>query len=467
MDSFDLIVIGSGPGGYVAAIRAAQLGLRTAVVEKDATLGGTCLNVGCIPSKVLLESSEVFHLVRTRLGEHGVKLSGEAQLDLPTLLQRKERIVGELTSGVAQLLKKNKVAVLHGRGSLAAADRVRVELADGGSSEIGGRAILLATGSVPIELPFLRFDGKRVIDSTGALSLTQVPPRLVVIGAGAVGLELGSVWRRLGAEVTVVEMMPQIAPFADAQMARTLQRALKEQGLDIRVKTQLSGARVDADGVTLTLKGAKDEVTELDCDVVLVSVGRKPYHEGLNLQGVGVELDARGKVRVDGELRTNLPGIFAIGDLVDGPMLAHKAEDEGVAVAERLAGKPGHVNYEVIPNIIYTAPELAAVGLTEEQVKERGIEPRVGRFLFRANGRAKSLGEEEGMVKLIADAQTDRLLGAHIVGPRASELIAELVLAMEFRASAEDVARTVHAHPTLSEVVREAALAVGGRAIHG
>jgi dihydrolipoamide dehydrogenase len=467
MDSFDLVVIGSGPGGYVAAIRAAQLGLRAALVEKDATLGGTCLNVGCIPSKAMLESSELYHLARSRLGEHGVKLAGEVQLDLPTMLARKDRIVGELTSGVAQLTKKNKVTVLRGRGSLAAVDRVRVQPLEGEASEVGARAVLLATGSVPVQLPFLPFDGKRVIDSTGALSLTEVPGRLVVIGAGAVGLELGSVWRRLGAKVTVVEMMPQITPFADTQMARTLQRSLKEQGLDIRLKTQVSAARVEASGVTLTLKGAKDEQSELACDVVLVAVGRKPYHEGLNLEAVGVELDPRGRVKVDAELRTSAPTIHAIGDVVEGPMLAHKASEEGVTVAERLAGQAAHVNYEAIPSVVYTAPELAQVGLTEEQVKERGIEPRIGRFLFRPNGRAKSLGEEEGTVKLIADAQTDRLLGAHIVGPRASELIAELVLALEFKASAEDVARTSHAHPTLSEVVKEAALAVAGRAIHG
>jgi dihydrolipoamide dehydrogenase len=475
MDSFDLVVIGSGPGGYVAAIRAAQLGLRTALVEKDAALGGTCLNVGCIPSKAMLESSELYHLARARLGEHGVKVAGDVQLDLPTMLARKERIVGELTSGVAQLMKKNKVTVLRGRGSLAAADRVKVQPSESGEgsgakgepSEVGARAVILATGSVPVQLPFLPFDGKRVIDSTGALALTEVPGHLVVIGAGAVGLELGSVWRRLGAKVTVVEMMPQITPFADTQMARTLQRSLKEQGLDIQLKTQVSAARVEANGVTLTLKDAKDQQSELGCDVVLVAVGRKPYHEGLGLESAGVELDPRGRVKVDAELRTSVPTIYAIGDLIEGPMLAHKASEEGVAVAERLAGQAAHVSYEAIPSVVYTAPELAQVGLTEEQVKERGLEPRIGRFLFRPNGRAKSLGEEEGTVKLIADAQTDRLLGAHIVGPRASELIGELVLALEFKASAEDVARTSHAHPTLSEVVKEAALAVAGRAIHG
>lgn len=465
MDTFDLTVIGAGVGGYVAAIRASQLGLRAALVEKETTLGGTCLNVGCIPSKAMLESSELYHLARTRMADHGVKLA-DVQLDLPAMLRRKERIVGELTSGVAQLMKKNKVTVLHGRGSLSATDRVRVEPAQGTPVEIGARAILLATGSVPMALPFLPFDGKRVLTSTDALSLTEVPGHLVVVGAGAVGLELGSVWRRLGATVTILEMMPQIAPYSDTQMARTLQRALKEQGLDIRLKTRVSAARVEESGVTLTLEGANNEQSELRCDQVLVAVGRRPFHEGLNLEAVGVTLDERGRIKVDDELRTSVPGIYAVGDVTAGPMLAHKAEEEGVAVAERLAGQPGHVSYQSIPNVIYTSPELASAGLTEEQVKERGLEPRVGRFLFRPNGRAKALGEQEGMVKLIADAHTDRLLGAHVVGSRASELIAELVLALEFKASSEDVARTCHAHPTLSEVVKEAALAVAGRAIH-
>jgi dihydrolipoamide dehydrogenase len=315
-------------------------------------------------------------------------------------------------------------------------------------------------------LPFLPFDGRQVVDSTAALSFDRVPEKLAVVGAGAVGLELGSVWARLGAAVTVIEMMPQIVPFADTQMAKTLQRSLKQQGLDIRLKTQVEAAQVGEGGVTLTLKSAKGETEELRCEKVLVAVGRRPCTEGLGLERTGVTVDAKGRVPVDGDLRTNLPGIYAIGDLTEGPMLAHKAEEEGVAVAEHLAGKPGHVSYEAIPNIVYTSPELAAVGLSEEQAKERKLDYKVGRFLFRANGRAKSLGEEEGMVKILADAKTDRLLGGHIVGPRASDMIAELVLAFEFHASAEDIARTVHAHPTLSEIVKEAALAVDGRSIH-
>ena len=466
MDPYDLVVIGAGPGGYVAAIRAAQLGLKVALIEKDPSLGGTCLNVGCIPSKVLLESSELYHGAKTKLSQHGIGV-GSLTLDLGTMMKRKQRVVAELTDGVASLMKKNKITVLRGRGTILAVDRVQVAPGEGAApSEIAARAILLATGSAPAALPFLPFDGQRVVDSTDALSFDGVPEKLVVIGAGAVGLELGSVWARLGAAVTVVEMMPQIAPFADTQMAKTLQRSLKQQGLDIRLKTRVEAAQLGEGGVTLTLKGGKGETEELRGDKVLVAVGRKPYSEGLGLERVGVTVDSKGRVPVDRSFRTSVPSIYAIGDLIEGPMLAHKAEEEGVAVAEQLAGKAGHVNYEAIPNIIYTSPELAVVGLSEEQAKEQKLVYRVGRFLFRANGRAKSLAEEEGMVKILAEAKTDRLLGVHIVGPRASEMIAELVLAFEFHASAEDIARTVHAHPTLSEIVKEAALAVDNRSIH-
>jgi dihydrolipoamide dehydrogenase len=462
--SFDLCVIGAGPGGYVCAIRAAQLGLRTALVEKDAALGGTCLNVGCIPSKALLESSELFLAARSKLAAHGIQV-GSVALDLAAMQARKARIVKELTDGIAGLMKKNKVTVLRGVGALAGPTRVEVTAEGGAAETIEARAICLATGSVPIALPFLPFDGVRVVDSTGALAFEAVPEHLCVIGAGAVGLELGSVWARLGARVTVVEMMPQIVPFADGQLAKTLQRSLKEQGLDIRLKTRVSAAAVDASGVTLEIVDGKEARSELRCDRVLCAVGRRPLTEGLGLERVGVALDGA-RVKVDASLRTSVPSLYAIGDLVAGPMLAHKAEEEGVAVAELVAGKPGHVSYEAIPNIVYTHPELAGVGLTEEQVKERGLEYRLGRFLFRANGRAKALGEEEGMVKIIADAKSDRLLGVHIVGPRASEMIAEAVVAFELHASAEDLARTVHAHPTLSEIVKEAALAVDGRALH-
>jgi dihydrolipoamide dehydrogenase len=464
MESYDLVVIGAGPGGYVAAIRGAQLGLKVALVEKDGALGGTCLNVGCIPSKMLLESSEHYAAARTKLAEHGVMV-GEVRFDLATMMARKNRAVKELTDGIGMLMKKNKVTVVRGRARLLGLDRLQVE-GEAGASELSGRQLVLATGSVPIALPFLPFDGVTVVDSTGALSFEQVPEHLVVVGAGAVGLELGSVWCRLGARVTVVEMLPQIVPFADTQLAKTLQRSLKQQGLDIRLKTQVSGAKVQDGKATLTLQNAKGQTEELQADRVLVAVGRRPASAGLGLEQAGVECDARGKVKVNHDLRTSVPTILAIGDLVDGPMLAHKAEEEGMAAAEIVAGQAGHVNYEAIPNVVYTHPELAAVGLTEEQAKERGLDYRVGRFLFRANGRAKSLGEEEGMVKILADGKTDRLLGVHIVGPRASDLIAEAVIAFEFKASAEDLARTVHAHPTLAEIVKEAALAVDNRSIH-
>ncbi len=465
MQSFDLIIIGAGPGGYVAAIRGAQLGFSVALVEKDSTLGGTCLNVGCIPSKVLLESSELYHMARTSLGDHGIQL-GEVGFDLATLMKRKVGVVKELTDGVAALMKKNKVVVFQGRGRLTAADRVEVTTGDGGVIEVQGRHLLLATGSTPVALPFLPFDGEKVIDSTGALTLERVPEHLVVIGAGAVGLELGSVWRRLGAQVTVLEMMPQITPFADTQMAKVLQRSLKQQGLTIQLKTKVIGADLSGTAVVLSIEDKQGNPQTLTCDKVLVSVGRRPNSKDLGLAELGVELDPSGRITVNDSFGTSVSGVYAIGDLITGPMLAHKAEEEGMAVVERMAGKPGQLNHETIPSVVYTAPELACVGLTEEQAKERKINYRVGRFLFRANGRAKSLGEVEGMVKILAHQGTDRLLGVHIVGPRASEMIAEAVLALEFQASAEDLARTIHAHPTLSEVLKEAALAVDGRAIH-
>jgi dihydrolipoamide dehydrogenase len=462
--SYDLIIIGAGPGGYVAAIRAAQLGLKTALVESRATLGGTCLNVGCIPSKALLESSELYARVAHHLGDHGIAATG-VSLDLPAMLARKERIVGELTGGVAMLMKKNKVAVITGRGILQGPGRVRVET-DGGTQELEAKHVLLAMGSVPIELPFLPFDGERVVSSTEALCFPEVPGHLLVVGAGAIGLELGSVWARLGGKVTVVEMLPGIVPAADGQMARTLERALADQGIVFRLSTRVTGAVAKDGKLIATLVADKGE-EQLECDRILVAVGRKPCTQGSGLAEAGVALAAGGRVAVDEHFRTNLEGVYAIGDLIAGPMLAHKAEDEGLAVAELLAGQKGHVNYDAIPNVVYTEPELAMVGQTQEQLKEAGIPVNAGRFQFRANGRAKSLGQEVGMVKILAHKETDRILGVHIVGPRASELIAEAVMAMELGASAEDLARTCHAHPTLSEVVREAALAVDGRALHG
>jgi dihydrolipoamide dehydrogenase len=461
---YDLVIIGAGPGGYVCAIRAAQLGLKTALIEKRHALGGTCLNVGCIPSKALLESSDLYEAAEKHAADHGIVLS-EIKLDLEAMLARKGGIVKELTDGVAMLMKKNKVTVLTGRGTVTAPGKITVS-GDGGDTQIEARAICLAMGSEAVELPFLPFDGDRIVSSTEALDFSSVPKKLAVIGAGAVGLELGSVWRRLGSEVTVVEMLPTITPFADKAMTKSLQRSLSDQGMEFRLESKVTAGKVLKQSVKLTIENAKGETEEISCDKVLVAVGRRPVTEGAGLENLGVALDEAGRVAVGDDLRTNVDGIFAIGDLVRGPMLAHKAEDEGVAVAEQLAGMPGHVNYEVIPNVVYTEPELAMVGRTEAELKEAGIKYASGRFMFRANGRAKSLGQQDGMVKILADKETDRILGVHMVGPRVSELIAEAAVAMEFSASAEDLARTCHAHPTLSEVVKEAALAVDKRALH-
>jgi dihydrolipoamide dehydrogenase len=463
-DSFDLVVIGAGPGGYVCAIRAAQLGLKTALVEKRHALGGTCLNVGCIPSKALLESSEMYEAARNEAADHGIVLSDVA-LDLEVMLARKGGIVKELTDGVAMLMKKNKITVLTGRGTVTAPGKVTVS-GTTGDTEVEARNICLAMGSEAIELPFLPFDGERIVSSTEALDFSEVPKCLVVIGAGAVGLELGSVWRRLGSEVTVIEMLPTISPFADTAMAKSLQRSLADQGMNFRLETKVTAGKVLKKSVKLSVENAKGATEEISADKVLVAVGRRPVTEGAGLERLGVALDDQGRVAVDDHLRTNIDAIFAIGDLVRGPMLAHKAEDEGVSVAEQIAGMPGHVNYEVIPNVVYTEPELAMVGRTEAELKEAGVAFAAGRFMFRANGRAKSLGQQEGMVKILADKESDRILGVHMVGPRVSELIAEAAVAMEFGASAEDLARTCHAHPTLSEVVKEAALAVDKRALH-
>ena len=465
MDSYDVVVIGAGPGGYVAAIRAAQLGKRVALIEKRATLGGTCLNVGCIPSKALLESSELYATVQSRLGEHGIA-AGEVSLDLATLMARKDRVVKEVVDGLGVLMKKNKIAIIPGAARFETPRRLVVEGADG-SSTVEAADVIIATGSAPVELPFLKFDGDRVISSTEALTLDAVPGHLAVIGAGAVGLELGSVWRRLGAQVTVIEMLPQIVPAADAQLARTLERSLKQQGMELRTKTKVSGAEVKRGKVAITIEPPKGEAEVIKVDRVLVAVGRRPVTAGLGLEQLGVVVDGAGFIKVDTQLRTTVDGVWAIGDVVGHPMLAHKAEEEGIAAAERIAGLPGHVSYGAIPNVVYTWPELASVGQTEEQLKADEREYKAGRYYFKANARAKTMGEEEGLVKVLADKASDRLLGVHIVGPRASDMIAEAVVAMEFSASAEDVARSVHAHPTLAEVMKEAALAVDRRAIHG
>jgi len=463
-ETFDLIVIGAGPGGYVAAIRAAQLGMRVAVVEKDATFGGTCLNVGCIPSKALLHSSELFEHTAHGLAEHGVQVSGVA-LDLPAMMKRKDKVVTLLTRGVAGLFKKNGITPVIGRARLTGPAQVQVTAADGAVRQLGAPRILLATGSVPIQLPGLPFDGTRIVDSTGALALPAVPKHLVVVGAGAIGLELGSVWRRLGAAVTVVELTPGVTPGMDVEMAKLLQRALAKQGMTFRFESKVEQAAVQKDGVRVTV-AAKDGTTEeLAACVLLVAVGRRAYAEGLGLDAVGLKLDERGRIPVDDRFQTAVPGLFAIGDVIRGPMLAHKASDEGVACVELMAGVAGHVNYDAIPAVVYTFPEFASVGATEETCKARGTAVKIGRFPFQANARAKTMGETDGAVKVIADAASDRVLGIHVVGTHASDVIAEAAVAMEFAASAEDIGRSAHAHPTLAEALKQAALGVDGRTI--
>ncbi len=465
-DPYDLVVIGAGPGGYVAAIRAAQLGMKVACVEKRPTLGGTCLNIGCIPSKALLHSSELYHLAQHRFAKHGIRVSN-VEIDVPAMLARKDEVVKGLTGGIVGLFKKNKIEPVYGTATLATPTSVKVKKSDGGEVTLDAKHILLATGSAPIALPFLPFDGKVVVSSTEALSFGKVPNHLIIVGGGYIGLELGSVWKRLGAKVTVIEFLSRIVPLADVEIGAVLLKSLTKQGLEFQLETKVTGAKVVGDKATLTAETKDGKTLTYEADRVLVAVGRKAYTEELGLDAVGIKYDARtGKVATDDHFRTNVPSISAIGDLIDGPMLAHKAEEEGSAVAEILAGKPGHVNYETVPSVIYTWPEMASVGITEEQAKERGIDYRVGKFPFLANGRAKAMDESEGLVKILADAKTDRVLGVHIIGPRASDMIAEAVTTMEFAGSAEDIARICHAHPTLSEAVKEAAMAVDKRAIH-
>ena len=461
-ESFDVIVIGAGPGGYVCAIRAAQLGLKVACVERRETLGGTCLNVGCIPSKALLQSSENFEEARHKLADHGVVIEGSVRLDLERMQARKGEVVSANVKGVEFLFRKNKVTWLKGEGRIAAPGQVVV-----GEETYEAKHIVIASGSESIPLPGVPVDEQRIVTSTGGLELGVVPKHLVVIGGGYIGLELGSVWRRLGAEVTVVEFLNRIVPGMDGEVGRMFERILTRQGFKFRLKTRVTGARVGNDGVTLTVEPAEGGAAEeIAADVVLLAIGRRPHVEGLGLDAAGVALDERGRVQVDAHYATNIPGIWAIGDAITGPMLAHKAEEEGVACAERIAGKAGHVNYEAIPGVVYTWPEVASVGRTEEQLKAAGVAYRSGKFPFTANGRARAMGDTDGFVKILADATSDRVLGAHIIGPDAGTLIAELALAIEFGASAEDIARTSHAHPSLNEAVKEAALAVDGRALH-
>ncbi|MGI4810927.1 MAG: dihydrolipoyl dehydrogenase [Janthinobacterium lividum] len=460
-EQYDVIVIGGGPGGYVCAIRAAQLGLKTACVEKRATLGGTCLNIGCIPSKALLQSSENFTEARDHFADHGVMIES-VKLDLGRMQARKDEVVGANTKGVEFLFKKNKVAWLKGAGTITAPGMVSVD-----GTEYAAKHIVLATGSESIPLPGVDVDEKRVVSSTGALELDQVPDKMVVIGGGYIGLELGSVWKRLGADVTVVEYLDRLVPGMDAEIAKMFERVLGKQGISFRLGTKVTAADTSGNQIKLTVEPAKGGTAEtIEADVVLVAIGRRAFTDGLGLDAIGVKRDERGRVEVDAHYASNVPGIYAIGDLIAGPMLAHKAEEEGVALAEQIAGQAGHVNYGVIPGVVYTWPEVASIGSTEEQLKQQGVAYAVGKFPFTANGRARAMGSTDGFVKILADKASDKVLGAHIIGPDAGTLIAEIATAMEFGASSEDIARTCHAHPSLSEAVKEAAMAVEGRAIH-
>jgi dihydrolipoamide dehydrogenase len=458
--SFDLIVIGAGPGGYVCAFRAAQLGLKVALIDKRAALGGTCLNVGCIPSKALLASSEHFLFAQKHAAEHGIKIDG-VSIDVAAMLKKKDGVVSKMTGGIAMLAKARKVTVITGEAQFTAANTVRVATSTSESSELTAKNIVIATGSAPVELPFMKFDGKTVISSTEALTLTEVPKKLVVVGGGAIGLELGSVWARLGAEVTIVEFLPKIAAANDDDIVRNFTRLLQKQGLKIECGAKVTGF---SKGVLTAERDGK--VLEFPADKVLVAVGRRPYADGLALDKAGVELTDKKRIKVDSHLKTTAPGVWAIGDVIDGPMLAHKAEEDGVAVAEWIAGKHGHVNWDLMPAIIYTEPEVASVGLGEDAAKAKGLAINVGKFNFAANARAVANDGADGYVKIIADAKTDKILGAQILGKNAGELISEIVTHMEYGGSAEDLARTVHAHPTMSEAVKEAALAVSKSAIH-
>jgi dihydrolipoamide dehydrogenase len=463
---YDLIVIGSGPGGYVCAIRAAQLGMKTAVVEKADTFGGTCLNIGCIPSKAMLNASELYEEAGGKFAEMGIKV-GKPSVDLAALLKYKEKGVDGNVKGVEYLFKKNKIDTVHGTGRIAAAGKVEVTSDDGKTQVIETKNIVIATGSCVARLNGIDIDEKRVVSSTGALDLTKVPQKLLIVGAGIIGLELGSVWRRLGADVTIVEFLDHILPGIDGEVAKQFHRMLQKQGLTFKLSSKVSA--VDSSGKTLKVRvepAAGGAAETLEADVVLVAIGRAPFTEGLGLEEAGVKKDNRGRVIVDPHFKTNVDGVYAIGDVIAGPMLAHKAEEEGVAAAEIIAGQAGHVNYDVIPNVVYTYPEIASVGKTEEELKAAGVAYNAGKFPFTANARAKVNLTTEGFVKILADAKTDRVLGVHILGPDAGNMIGEAAIAMEFGASSEDIARTCHAHPTLTEAIKEAALAVSKRAIN-
>jgi len=464
MPDCDVAIIGGGPGGYVAAIRAGQLGLNTVCIEYEKTLGGTCVNVGCIPSKALLSSSEHYEFAKQHAAEHGVMLS-DVKLDLATMMKRKDDVVGKNTKGIEFLFKKNEVNWVRGKGALKKGNVVDVALTDGKAESYKAKNVIIATGSVPIELPFLKFDEKRVLSNIGALTIPEVPRHLVVIGGGVIGLELGSVWRRLGAKVTVVELMPTILPGNDEEIIKEADKVFRKQGLELRVGTKVTGAKIEAKRILVEVeKDGKKE--NLDADYVLVSIGRRPVLTGIDAQALGLRLGKRGEIEVDAQLRTNLPNVYAIGDVVGGKLLAHKAEEEGVIAVEVIAGHKVHMDYKSMPSVVYTWPEIATVGLAQHEVEASGRKFKVGRFPFSANGRARTAGEANGFVKFIADAETDELLGAHMIGPNVSELIQEAVLAFEYRGSSEDIGITVHSHPTLSEAVKEAALGVLGRPLH-
>ncbi|WP_422040570.1 dihydrolipoyl dehydrogenase [Roseibium sp.] len=466
MSQYDLVVIGTGPGGYVCAIKAAQLGLKTAVVEKRATLGGTCLNIGCIPSKALLYASEMFEEAGHGFEKLGIKVS-KPKVDLPEMMKHKTDVVDANVNGVAFLMKKNKIDVHTGTGKVLGTGKVEVTADDGSVSVVETKNIVIATGSDVMPLPGVEIDEKQIVSSTGALELDKIPGKMVVVGGGVIGLELGSVWNRLGSEVTVVEFMDKILGPMDGDVSKNFQRMLKKQGMTFKLSSKVTGVAKKSKGLAVTIEPAKGgDAQEIEADIVLVAIGRRPYTEGLGLDAAGVALDERGRVQIDAHYKTNVDGIYAIGDVVAGPMLAHKAEDEGVAIAEILSGQAGHVNYDVIPGVVYTQPEVASVGKTEEELKADGIDYKAGKFNFSANGRARAMNHTDGFVKVLADAKTDRVLGVHIIGFGAGEMIHEAAVLMEFGGSSEDLGRTCHAHPTMSEAVKEAAMGAFAKPIH-
>ena len=463
-EKFQTVVIGGGPGGYVCAIRLSQLGIKTACIESRGSLGGTCLNIGCIPSKSLLNLSEEFHKVKN-LSNKGIEV-GEVKLNLNKMMKSKDKAVTVLTKGVEFLLKKNKVTYFKGHGSFKSKNEISIKDAENNETTISADNIVIATGSIPVSLPGINFDEKIILSSTGALEIEKVPKRMIVVGGGYIGLEMGSIWSRLGAEVHVVEFLDHITPGMDREISQEFMKILKKQGMKFHMQHKVKKIEKNNKGAVVSTIDKDGNNKDFDCDVVLISVGRKPNTHGLNIKAAGIELDDKQRIKTDKNFKTNQNNIYAIGDVITGPMLAHKAEDEGIAVAENIAGQSGHVNYDTIPGVVYTTPEVASIGKTEEQLKEKNVDYKIGKFSFMANSRAKAIDDVEGFVKILADAKTDRVLGAHLIGPHAGELIGEIGVAMEFGASSEDIARTCHAHPTFSEAVKEAALSVDKRAIH-